>query len=581
MSRRELATLVNKGEETLRVLLRTACREDLWTLLTEVLFHPQIDCDEGKCCARKRGFYEPLHRQWCEWAQDEATPRKLLLAPRGHFKSTVVSFGRCCHAIVRNPDIRILMVSALEQNAKNFCRQVKAAFQRNERMAWLYPELCTPPDSQLGSEHGFTSPGRRNYALASPTFVASYLDAPLASQHYDLIILDDPIEAKHVATEDQAAKARGSYNKILPLLDPPTPDNPTGIIVVGTRWAYFDLYSGMLTTDEGGTAPGATPFKTIVRASFERDGKADFDSGDPIFPTRFSRTILMQLLEEARTDDRLGESFWWMQYMNSVRAPHDQPFQDEWFGEVDAATLPPLFAKMIVVDTALKDDVVLKKGARGDYTVIMVGGWDREGRLYMIDGLRSNAMTSKLFTDALVTFAQKYQVTTVVKQRVSEDTAGTIIRDAFAGAMTPLDYRAITVQWMGRKFQRIKDGLQGPMQAGQIWWVKRARPDGTGWEHHRLLDYAKRELINLGQYPTDDIADCMANFFHPDVKIRRQNLAGPAVSWRIPHAPLPQLGNEMRALWAKQMLEPAGSGARYGRIGLGRHRVAAGYGDQD
>ena len=533
---RTLARLKDDAHETLRIVLREAALRDPWTFLTEVLFHPEIVCDDGKCCDKKRGFYEPIHKPWLEFANDISIPRKLLLAPRGHFKSTVVSYGTTVLSILRNPNIRILLISALEQNASNFCMQVKGAFQYNQRLAWCFPEAHVEPGQQFGPTHSFIIPSRTDRTLAAPTVTSAYIDAALASQHYDRIIMDDPIEAKHVATEEQAVKARSSYNKIIPLLDPPTEGNLTDLTVIGTRWAFFDLYSTMATEDLGGVATSTT-FKCIVKSAFENsDHKSDFEHGDPIFPTRFSRETLLGLLDEYRGDLTLGEQSWWNQYMNLCRTPDSAPFQDSWFIETPSEGIPPLFAKMIVVDTALKDDVISKKGARGDFTTIMVGGWDREGRLYHLDGMKSNAWTSKEFTDILVTFAQKYGIATVVKQKISEDTLGTVLRDAFAAVHLPIDYKPIIVQGMGRKVQRIKDALQEPMQRQAIFFVKRQLPNGL-WEHHRLLDAAKKELTNLGQYPTDDVADCMANFFHPDVRVRRQNLVGNGQNnWKVPGA---------------------------------------------
>ena len=557
-----MARKLEEAESALRASMRELALQDLWFLLTEVLFHPKIDCTEdrreGGCCYQRYVFYEPLHRHWCEWAQDDDVKRKGLLAPRGHFKSTVVSFGKSVHAILKNPNRRILLVSALEENAINFAKQVKSAFQYNDRMRWLFPEFCVDSAKQFGPSHWFITPARTDRSLAAPTFYATYLDASLASQHYDLILMDDPIEARHVTTEEQAAKARGAYNKIIPLLDP-----GGNIVVTGTRWAYYDLYSGLMTEDLGGTAK-ATQYSWIVRACFERDGKPDFEDGDPIFPTRWPRSALLALLDEYRSDPNAGEQFWWNQHMNSCRAPASQPFFEGWFREVLPEHVPPLQQKMIVCDTALKDDATFTKMGRGDYTVVIVGGFDSSGKLFVLDGLRSRSFTSKLFTDALVAYSQKYQCPTVVKQKVGEDTLGSTIRDAFSVVRAPLDYRPVPVQGMGRKFQRIKDALQGPMQKEELWFVRRPRGAGGGVDDatdpNPILYQARKELINLGQYPTDDVADALANFFHPDVKVRRQNMAGPRNAWKVPGAPSPQLSTNQYALYQKMMKYRKGAG---------------------
>jgi hypothetical protein len=539
------------AEEQYRQTLRIAAKNSLWVMLTEVVFHPSIECNgsttppsegiEG-CCYKKSVFYEPLHKEWCEYVQDLTKKRRGILAPRGHFKSSVVTLAFAVWLLITHPNWRILVVSAVEKNAINFAGVAKDAFHRNPRMRWLFPEACPPVDARFGTEQEFTIPSRTDITITAPSLTSAHLDASLASQHFDVILFDDPIERKHVATEEQASKARASFNKVLPLLD------PGGIIrILGTRYAHYDLYSVMVPESQGGTAT-STPYEWIVRAAFEKDGKPDFESGDPIFPTRFSRAILLDMLEAMRLDPELGETFWWQQYMNICRAPGTEPFLEEWFLEIDPPQAPPvLFGKMICIDTALKDDAA-KRG--GDHTVMLAGGWDAQGRLYIFsDATRSQTLRSKEFLDILVSMARTYGIVTIVKQKVSEDTLGTSIRDAFNAVHLPLDYRPITINAMGRKEIRIKDALQGPFQRQEIFFVRRRNKDGS-YSPNPIILQIKKELVNLGQYSSDDAADALANFFHPDVKVRKQNVVGDVGGWRVPGSPMVQQSNhEGAALW--------------------------------
>src|SRR3990172_9561608 len=111
---------------------------------------------------------------------------------------------------------------------------------------------------------------------------------------------------------------------------------------------------------------------------------------------------------------------------------------------------------------------------------------------------------------------------------------------------------------MGKKQIRIKDALQGPMAKGEVYFVMRKEKDGT-YSDHPLLTQAKKELINLGQYTVDDTADFLANFFHPDVRVKAQNVRG-MTSWKVPHAPPQQLGNNNAAMH-KQWIAMRGKGA--------------------
>jgi hypothetical protein len=231
---------------------------------------------------------------------------------------------------------------------------------------------------------------------------------------------------------------------------------------------------------------------------------------------------------------------------------------DEWFIELAMEHVPPLFGKAIVIDTALKDDSISKKGTSGDFTVAIPGGWDKDGRLYLFpDGIRSNSIRSKEFLQGIVSMAQRWGIPTIVRQKVGEDTFGTQLRDAFAEVRLPLDYRPLVINNMGRKNQRIKDALQAPMARREVFWIKKEKKSGV-FESHPLLAVTKKELINIGQYPTDDAADALANFYHPDIKVRKINMAG-GFHWKVPGAP-PQLGGYGAMGWQTRKTKGAGWG---------------------
>jgi hypothetical protein len=538
--------LVGDADKALRQLMRDAILnsdEGLWLLIRDVLFHPNKKCDNdtgpGGCCEKSANFYEPLHKKWAQWAQDTRSKKKGILAPRGHFKSSVISFGKCVWSILKNPNIRILIVSQKLANAVGFCGQSKKALQDNERMRWLFPEFCVEAGKQFGNQQEFTVPNRTDISLVAPTIYSVHLGAAMASQHYDLIIADDPISDDDVTTEDQAQKSYSNFGRMVPLLDP-----GGQIIVVGTRYSHMDLFSTLVPTELGGNA-ASTPYEWIVRSVLENaDGKPDFDAGVPIFPTRFTAEVIASTLEACILNPTQGETYFWNQYMNQCRAPGMQPFLAEWFVEIEPERVPPLFGTIITTDTALKDDA---KRIGGDFTVVGPGGWDVSGRLYLLpDGVRSNRMRSKEFLDIIVTWMRKYNTPFVAKQKVSEDTLGTSIKDAATNAMLPIIYKPLVVAGMGNKQVRIKDALQAPMQRREVIWVQRRLTDGT-LAPHPLLEITRKELVNLGQFPTDDAGDWLANFYHPDVRVSRQNIVGQQ-RWVVPNAPR-QISSDPASRW--------------------------------
>src|SRR5579862_1425692 len=70
----------------------------------------------------------------------ESHHRKLIVCPRGSFKSTLACVTYPIWLCIRNPNVRILLDSELYTNSKNFLREIKAHFE-NERLSALFGEF--------------------------------------------------------------------------------------------------------------------------------------------------------------------------------------------------------------------------------------------------------------------------------------------------------------------------------------------------------------------------------------------------------------------------------------------------------
>ena len=61
-------------------------------------------------------------------AIEENTDRKLIVMPRGTFKSSICSVAAPIWWLMRNPNERILLDSEVYTNSKNFLREIKGHF---------------------------------------------------------------------------------------------------------------------------------------------------------------------------------------------------------------------------------------------------------------------------------------------------------------------------------------------------------------------------------------------------------------------------------------------------------------------
>jgi len=142
--------------------------------------------------------------------------RSLVLAPRGFGKSTLLSIVRCIFEIVRNPDIRILLVSNTREQAEAFIREVRGHFEQNGIFRWVFGDL----KGSKWTDRELIVGARRKIAK-EPTIFSTGIDGALISRHFDLIICDDIVDEDNSRTESCREKLRVRFFKVLlPCLEP-------------------------------------------------------------------------------------------------------------------------------------------------------------------------------------------------------------------------------------------------------------------------------------------------------------------------------------------------------------------------
>ncbi len=519
------------AESHLHDQVRELALKDLWFFATEVLFADSSAIH----------YYEPLHRPICEWVgTDEKGARKLLLMPRGHRKTYLVTIAHAVWRIVRDPNVRIILVSALDDTAQHFAQMVKRQFQYNEQFLTYFPEFRVSRNQQFGRTYDFTHPLRSDTAnLIDPTFRSFYLGAPVAGRRCDLLIADDPIEKKHVTTPEQADKSLKDFNDLIPIVDKTGKYNQ--MFVVGTRWSFNDIYGAMLGEDRGDDVDSSlavsVAFESKVRHCLEdADGNPvnnPHTEGTPILPNVWSRETLLQELEQYKMDAKRGEEDWWKQYMNVCISPAGRKFEEEYFDTWIPSLPGGVVFSFFAADSASKDEQILM---RGDYTVCYAAHFDAYGHLYLTDGFRSDRMKGRDFIERLISMNQRgktdhgLSITNFVKEKVGEDTFFGWVRSEFNRAQLPLTIFPVKVRGQGRKYVRIVEALQHPAMARQIHFV-----DGFPKDLHKVI---VDEAVHLGQWSHDDAIDALSLAFHPD--IRRSPRTTKSQEWKTPYTARPQ-----------------------------------------
>jgi len=123
ISRDELEQEYIRSLEVGNQLIKTKAASNLYLFNKYVL-----GVTEGTGRQKLGGF----HKDLCTFVQNNRKRKKLILVPRGHLKSTLVTIGYSLFRIVEDPNIRILILNATWQMAVDFLKEIKDHLTRNE-----------------------------------------------------------------------------------------------------------------------------------------------------------------------------------------------------------------------------------------------------------------------------------------------------------------------------------------------------------------------------------------------------------------------------------------------------------------
>jgi hypothetical protein len=177
-----------------------------------------------------------VHGQFIDVFESLA-PRKLVVMPRGTFKSTLGSVAYPIWRLLRDPDLAILLDSEIYTNSKNFLREIKGHLE-GERITSLFG-----PQIGIKWDEGeiILKSRKRNRKEASIT--VGGIETVKVGQHYDLIIGDDYNSPRNSETPEKCQKVIDHVRYNLNIL------NPGGeYMFIGTRYAERDIF-GFLFND--------------------------------------------------------------------------------------------------------------------------------------------------------------------------------------------------------------------------------------------------------------------------------------------------------------------------------------------
>lgn len=337
-------------------LARRLAKRDLQFLMTDVLGYPPTDA---------------IHKEIAEFLERSTGPdglhRSLLLIPRGHLKSTLVTVCWTIQQILRNPNIRILISTGYLENAKSFLREIKSHFERSEKFRALFGDYVNADDKWTETQVVVKA---RTEIRKEPTIQVSSVDKSVVSQHYDLIIGDDLVNRENINTKEQRQKVQLYYKDLYDLVEP-----KGSMVFIGTRWHHDDLY-GRIIRDNA----MAKSFDVFVRTVW-----ADQAARVPLFPLKFTPDYIDTLRRDK------GPYEFSSQYMNDPTDDEDADFKRDW---IRVEPLYKLEAAPLAVYVTI--DPAMTKSEGADYTGIVVNGVDEMGSWRILRAYRKRLDPAEL-----------------------------------------------------------------------------------------------------------------------------------------------------------------------------------------
>ena len=467
MSKDELLKLLLKKKALSSEIVKKSLEHDLYKFNKVIL---EAEKGQGKVSLA------PFHKEVCTFIEKNKDKKKLLLIPRGHLKSTMVTIGYSVQRIVYDPSIRILIANATRGMSVAFLSEIKKHLKYNEKLIDIYGPLAEDPlkwsEDMITLRDAKTAHGKKE-----ATVTAFGMGGNLVSQHYDIIILDDIVNRDMVSTRDQIEKSKMFYRDVLDLAD----SEKTQIVVIGTRWHDRDLYEWLLNP-ENNIAQG---YEMMVRQAFE--GSLEGEDFKALWPEKFTRSHLKNLLREK------GPYEFSCQYNNNPVPDEDAVFRIDWFQYYEPTELKgrPM-NKYILVDPAIS----LEKEA--DYTAMVVVGVDHMGFWYILDIFRDRVKPNELIEQIFYLNERWHPMDIGVEDVAFQKTLQYSLQEEMRKRDVYLPLKEVKPQ-LRSKDERIR-GLQ-PLYANGIIY------------HNKDLvynEYLEDELMRYPRARHDDIMDALS-----------------------------------------------------------------------
>jgi len=261
-------------------------------------------------------------------------PNKLLVLPRTHLKTTIAGQLYPLWRGTKDVSMRSLISSNTTPNAQKTVHSTRDIVENNPMYHLFFPDVI--PNFNRTRWSDSCACLRRPVDYPEGTFEAAGVGANIIRRHFNLIVEDDTVAPKKdeltgeeaMPSKEDVEKAIGFHKLTIPLLINEFDER----LVIGTRWAGYDLIDHVLRTGK---------FDVF-------DKKAYIDSANtiPLYKKKYSK----KRLDLIRAD--MGQFMFSSLYLNMPLAKEFMAFNPDWTQYYTEDELPEGGYGVVTVDPA-------------------------------------------------------------------------------------------------------------------------------------------------------------------------------------------------------------------------------------
>lgn len=330
---------------------------------------------------------ESFHLPLCTWIEDSirnGDRRLLVMVPRDHLKTSVITIGATVWMLINDPSTRAFVMHKGASYAQDMIGQVQEILLSEDFKHW-FPELV-PQINRKGihgkkprwNEYQIEIPRPRYHMQASVTALG--LESTVESSHVHAIILDDLVDRRTSQSPALMERACEFRKHVAPLFE----NAKRGLlIVVGTYWPG-GFYEEILEEKY---------FKKLVVGCYQ-DSRSEVlglsETGKPLWTENYSTDELLAI------EDEMGHYRFAHQYLNDPvsRAAATFKIEDlkyfEWNPTKDGVSVLGTMGQIELVPVKdMKLTMTVDPSgaaATGDDTAITVLGYHHaSNRIFLLD----------------------------------------------------------------------------------------------------------------------------------------------------------------------------------------------------